>query len=244
MPSEETPASPAPAAPAPVTYSEADLTSRVEKARTEEKQKLYSEIQSLKKKAEDLESMSATQLKDLQTKLAEATSQLQTLEKARTPSGDVDIKALIADVSAQIRTELTTRHQAETKALTDRLDKMEKEALAQALARVKQEVIAAAKGRIIPSLVRGETEDQLRQSAEEAKAEYERIVSEAAASVPAPAAPEAPAAFPPTLNPRAQSGGSAAPQPAGVENFKGTRDPAAFKARRESLLADLNRRYG
>lgn len=226
---------PPPAAPEePITvvsFTEAQLIERVELARKEEKAKLYNEIQLTNQKLAT-QDQSLAQLNQIQAELTSAQQRLATLDKARTPTGEIDVKQLIADTAAAVESKKNT----EINELRSRLDGMEKTAKQSKLDALRIQLVSEAKGRIISAMVVGDNEDSLRASAENAKAEYEAIVT-AHATSPAPA-PQPP----PPLNARQAAGGGTPPQ-GGLDGFVRTRDPAAFAAKRNQLMDSLKLRY-
>jgi hypothetical protein len=217
-----------------VSFTEAQLIERVELARKEEKAKLYNEIQLTNQKLAT-QDQSLAQLNQIQAELASAQQRLATLDKARTPTGEIDVKQLIADTAAAVESKKNT----EINELRSRLDGMEKTAKQAKLDALRIQLVSEAKGRIISAMVVGDNEDSLRASAENAKAEYEAIVT-AHATSPAsnPPAPQPP----PPLNARQAAGGGTPPQ-GGLDGFVRTRDPAAFAVKRNQLMDSLKLRY-
>ncbi len=226
---------PDPTPPAPVNpeatsaVTEAEINARIEKARKEEKEKLYGELQALQAKLET-SNQTVAQLQAIQTKLETAEAQIAALSKARTSNGEVDIKALLLEAQATVEGKLS-------KQLSDmqaKLDAKDAEARRMRLDSLKRELIADAKGRIIVAMVVGDTEEALRASAEESKRQYEAIV----ASNSAPGSTVVP---PPPVSPNSNGGN---PPVAGIDGFKRTNDSKKFGQTREQLMAGMKERYG
>lgn len=228
---------PAPA-PAPAPLSEQDINNRIEQARQEEKRKLYSEMEHLKKQVGELD-LTAKQVADLQKQLSEAQAQLQSLSKARTAGGEVDTLALARQVADDTRRLVAAEKDAEVASLRQRLDVVERENKEQRLSAFRRDIIAKYQGKIIEALVVGGSEDEILRAAETAAKEYENIVARSqASSTPSPAP-----GLPPTVQPKAVNGGGTPPA-SGVDAFQRTRSPAAFASKRQEVLAGLKARYG
>ncbi len=218
-------------APQPNMVSEQEVIARIEKARQEEKQKLYADLQALNAKLETA-NLSVSQLESIQQKLARAEADLAALGKAKTAGGDIDIKALLNEAKSAVEASLSEK----IRQLEDRLAEKDREAVVARLSALKQQLVSDAKGRIIAAMVVGNTEEAIRASAKEAMAEYERIV---AANVTNPGAPVPP----PPINPRAAGGGENPPA-SGVDGYKKTGDTKAYATNREALMSDLKKRFG
>jgi len=140
------------------------------KVRTEEKNKLYAELESQKKAAKTAEEKAellAKQQEALQKQLEEATKSgkkdgkeseeakllREQLEKLATEKKDIE------NNFNSFRTEITTKLEQER------------------LATLKANLIASAGGKIIPELVSGNTEEEIKLSVERAKQRFTEIVA-------------------------------------------------------------------
>lgn len=190
---------PAPAPAAGAAPPDASLKAAIEKARLEERTKLQEQLRSLTSDKEALAS-----------KLSELEGQLKALGSVKTANGQVDVAALIAQVteSAQAATQTVTatlqRELEEMKAQNHRLH----------LERVRQKAIADNGGEkaMVVALVTGNSEPEILASVEEAKRTHAQIVEQAkslhghapgapASSLPpSPPAPAAPAPATPALS--------------------------------------------
>jgi chaperonin cofactor prefoldin len=245
MPDPTNTTPPAAVPPAAETHAgfvpEAEVLNRIEKARQEEKSKLYGEIETLNNKiktAEENGTKTASQLAEMDRQLQEKIGQLAAVAKAKTAAGEIDVPALIKETAEAARTAVRAETGTELQSLRGRLDTAEKEAKQARLGSLRQSLISAANGRIVAAMVTGDTEEALRQSAELAKQTYEDI---AKASGPAPAAPALPAGNPP---PPIAAGNGQPPSTGGDVVFQRTRDPKVFGQRRDGLMADLKTRFG
>lgn len=227
----------APAAPAPLT--EADLNARIEAARKEEKQKLYSELESLKQQvaAADLTKQEAAKLK---AELTEAQGQLAAVSKAKTATGEIDTIALARQVAENTRQAVAAETTKAISELQTKMSELERINQRQRLDALRTQIIAAAQGQIIEAMVMGNTEEEIRASAEAAKQQYQAIVASVRQTPGTAAAPVVP---PPVVNPRSVNGGANPPQ-GGVDSFRRTGDPKAFGKNRQQVMAELKTRFG
>lgn len=232
------PPAPAPAG-TPTAPTEQEINARIEAARKEEKQKLYSELEALKKQVAELNTNSAA-AETLKQALQEAQNQLSLLSKAKSASGEVDTLALVRQVADDTRRAVQAEANKEVVALKTRLDEVERSNQQQKLQSIRNEIIAGYKGRIIVAMVVGNTEDEIRASADLAAKEYENIVA-SNTTQPAPGTPSPSA--PPPIQPRAVNGGGNPPA-TGLDAFKRSGQPAQFGKNRKDVLNSLKERYG
>lgn len=218
--------------------TEEQINARIEAARREEKQKLYSEMEGLKKKVSDSDLTSA-EMVQLKTQLTEAQNQLTAIAKAKTPSGEIDTVALARQVAEETRRIVEAANNEKLTTMQKRLEEVESNSKKQQLAAYRTSVIAGYKGRIIEAMVFGGTEAEIKASAEGAAAQYEAIVEENGNKVvPVPGS-----SVPPPINPRAVSG-NGQPPAEGVDAFKRTGSAAQFSSNRQKVLADVKARFG
>jgi hypothetical protein len=233
----------------PVTTPEVSVpTELLEKARADERQKLHGRIQELETQLESSR-QTAAQKASIEQQLKEAETKLSVIENAKTAEGTVDVKRLVEEVAN------TANQKAEARLLElqQRLERSEAERRAEKLAVLRDSLIREANGDIIPSLVTGNTEEELRTAAANSRAQYKdlenRIVSKQPTSkasemangdVPAPQ----PNNLPPAVNPRAATGGGAVPAAPGAASFNRNQSVTEWSKNRGAVLADIQKRYG
>jgi hypothetical protein len=229
---------PAPApAPAPEkTYTEAELNTRIEAARTEEKNKLYGEINGLKEKLTQA-GLTVQERDALKQQLADAQGQLSAIQKAQSDKG-VDPLLLAKQVAEDTRKAVSTEFGAKLDAMQRSLDESNAARRKQELASYRASLIAAANGRTIPAMIVGNSEAELDAAAKEASKQYEEIAASSSNS-PAPAPG---AGAPPPVNPRANGGGM--PNQPGLDGFTRSGDPSTYGKNRQQTLAALKQRFG
>ena len=140
----------------------------IAKARQEEKDKLYPEIQSWKEKHNNLLLVIAerdAKIKELEGEITKFKKQIEEVKEKSSKTNDAtvsELKATIDSLNNQIE-QLKSSHDKEIARLNLEIFKREK------LAEVGEE--------IIPELVTGETEEEILASIEKAKEKYQQIVS-------------------------------------------------------------------
>lgn len=163
---------PAAASGSPKTFSESEVTARVlqakEEARSEEKDKLYGQIDGLKARNKSSEEEIKT-LKD----------QLDTLQKASSKDGKLDVKALIAEAVSKTRADEEEKWQKTVADLTKQVQDLTTETRQAKLDGLREKLIQEAGGpnRTIVGMIRGKTEAELRESAAEAKRTFDDIIA-------------------------------------------------------------------
>lgn len=169
-----------------------DVRSLLEKARQEEKSKLYDRI----KRSEAIESENVA----LKARTADLEINLKTLNEKMTAAAtspkkkDVDVDAIVNEAIGTIRNEVSSQLEA-LKKENDSLKTMQQMTKLDA---IRSKLIAESNGKIISALVRGNTEEELQASAIEAKAEYEKIIRSVTPSPVVSAQPNMPAGAAPT----------------------------------------------
>lgn len=234
------------AAPAPITetppaktYTEAELNERLEAVRKEEKQKLYSEIDSLKNQLKDSD-LTTKERDALRQQVADAEKQIAAINAAKKADGSVDPLLLSKQVAEDTRKAMSQEYDSRFSEMQQKLNAAEERGRKQELASYRQSLIAAANGRIIPAMVIGNTKEELDAAATESKAQFEAI---AAPANPAPS-PAPSVNPPPIVAPRAANGGDGRPPASGLDAFKRTGDTASYAQNRKTVLAQLKQQHG
>ena len=147
----------------------------------------------------------------------------------------IDITAIIKETAEKARQAVLTESAQERQALLQRIEAMEQNDRTQRLNDLRASLIEEANGAIIEALVRGETEEELKASAEIAKKEY--------AAVAAKTTQQTRSNVPPVVNTRRNDGTSQTTK-TGLDGFQRSGDRAAFGKSREALLAETRKRSG
>ncbi len=189
---QDPPAAPAAGNPPANMISLDEHRKQMDKARTEEKNKLYGDLTAAQQKATDAEK-----------KVTELTSQLAVLQ-ASVKGGNIDTAALVKEVTDASRSHAAS----EIAALQTQLAELRKQNEAVELTNFRQQKIAEAGGEktLIPALVRGNTKAEIEASVTEAKAVFEQTKAQVLAGSPgttnqnANGAPQSPQSPPPLPN--------------------------------------------
>ena len=153
-------------------YSQQELDSHVNKARKDEKDKLYPDIEAQK-----------TKISDLQVRLREANEKIDTL-KAKNPNMNPDPAAktendkLVAEVEslkATLNTIQTKTDEAIAAALNRQKAEFDSILSTKDLESYRNRMIAEAGGKIIPELVNGNSREEVDAAVAKAKQRYEEI---------------------------------------------------------------------
>lgn len=219
------------------TFTEAEVNERIEGVRREEKQKLYSEIESLKRWLADAD-LTKQERDALKAKLSEAESSIAAINAAK-KDGVIDPLLLAKQVAEDTRKVVSSEFGNRLSDMETKLTAANERARKQELNSFKQSLIAAANGRIIPAMVVGNTEEELTAAAEESKRQYEAIASSTNQN-----SGVANVTPPPAINPRAANGGNGTPPETGIDSFTRSGDPATFSQNRKQTLAALKKRFG
>lgn len=242
----------------------ADVKSVIEKARQEEKQKLYDKIS----RAESIESEN-TALKKSITQIESENADLKAKfeasakepKKRQKENEEVNISMIVDETAKAVAQELGTRFQKEREELTTRIRQLEQSLTQRDISVLREKLIAEAGGKIIPALVRGSTEEEIQTSVIEAKKEYERIASSfsSALTTPASSAASAPSSHVPAANGTTQPAASTIVAPGSMysgaigesvhddnQRFgKSVRDMGRdeYAAARKSILKQVKQRF-
>lgn len=165
---------------------EADMN----KARSDEKQKQFDRIKQL----ED-------EVKKLKEDYLTVSGQFSALNAAQSQEGKVDTKKLIDEVSSAA----TRASENKFLEMQKEIDRLSRENSYERLERFRQKAIVDAGGpeKLVVSLVRGITEEEILASVSEAKTEYEKIAQRFAPTV----------TVPPIQTPAEQNRGTVTPPP-------------------------------
>ena len=220
---------------APVTVTiTPEITALIEAARTDEKKKLYADIERLNTELASTKT-SAERATALETELTEVKSQLTAVSAARTPAGEIDVKKLIEEIGTSARQTMQAQ-MSDLEAQVKALDAENKKAQ---LASIKQAIIAEANGEIITGLLVGNTEAEIRASAIKAKQAFSDIKLQ----ITGTRAPTQEVTLPPAVSVTGVTvtgnPGDSTPQ---LVQKKG--DMRDWKTRRNASLAALKAKFG
>lgn len=203
--------------PSPQTISISEHQKALEKARSEEKNKLHADLSA----AEQLAQEAQKKVEQIAQEKAELASRLDALQKSAKDGGGFDPGKLIEEVTLKARAEVETKLGQQLAEATQRVSALEKAKQAMELEQIKREAIAAAGGesRLIMALVGGNTPEAIRESVSRAAEMYQQIERDALARHGKGAGNGQPtsAGSPPSIGtPAAQGGAGKAPAPAVV----------------------------
>lgn len=172
---------PAPAAPAAPKTPVVDIDAQIQKARTEERNKLYGTIDALK-----------ADKNRLVADLSEANKTIDKLQKdlVKAQAAEEGFKSTKEKVTQFETTNETLKSENErlTKELADALAKYDSREQELAVSKTREAILAEFNGEVIEELITGTTEEELRASAQAAHDRYKSIIQAAnpAAVVNAP----------------------------------------------------------
>lgn len=229
------------------TYTDAEVSQRVEAARRDEKAKLYEELNGLRKNKDSLSTdfeSSKTQVQTLTddcekaTKaLAELQSQHDALVAAQKENGSVDTEKLIKEITQSIRKEYEDTQGKTTLQLQKELSDLREAKRHSDLAAYRTEKIQAAGGTLISELVRGNSEDEIDRSVTEAQEAYKKYIK-------ANAGNEGNAdGSPPPPPPNSPSGGSRTPTSSQLDGFTRPNSREDYAKNRSKVLDDVRKRF-
>lgn len=209
-----------------------EVAARIEAARKEEKDKLYGDIQRLQNEVNTLKTGSEQAAK-LQKERDDLAARLKVLESASTNNG-LNVQQVIDETTNLVK----KTFQDQLVAMEQRVNVLDSEARTAKVELIKRQIIADANGEIITSLVVGNTEEELRSSAERAKAEFKALKEKITGKQQAPQ-PGMP--VPPVSGPQ----GAGTP-PANHDKPLVDRpgDMKDWRARRQEALAKMRQMYG
>lgn len=260
-PAASAPAPAAAANPAATTYTEAQFTEAVERARTEERSKITTELETARAENKTLTDKLAAQGIELTTLKNTA----ETLQKAVKTDGNIDVSKLIEEVSERVAKSASNASATKVTELETRVTTLTQELKKKELSEFRTKAIAAAGGTeaLIPELVQGNTEEEITASVTRSKNIFDQTKAKiasttaplpiagadptkpAAAAAPAAVAPVAAAApalapgqVPPSPDPSPES------NPTGIRPVNTSRvAPAQWKEQRAEAMRKLEGRY-
>lgn len=248
-------------APAETTIKLADHQAALERVRQEEKAKLYPDLDSARKQVEALTSENTT----LKSRVTTLETSVEALNTARDGSGKIDVKKLVEEVTIRAAKTVADGAQTQIATLQTQVNELQNERNTLRLEKTREKLIAEAGGpdAVIPELVRGNTEAELRSSIAESKKILDAAMARRGITTqpPVPGTPVngQPLASPnvlPSVNGTALLPASVPPMtPAPVDTGSGTlrpltepgsgtrMSPTEWKAVREARLAAAQGRY-
>lgn len=225
-------------------------TAALEKVRKEEKDKIYADLQAARSQVESLTKKVTT----LEGENASLKTTVDSTKASVSADGKtIDVAKLVAEVSERAAKSVAKDAQVQIEQLTSRLAEVQGQLNATKIKEIRERLIAEAGGpdAIIPELVKGNTEEELKASITESKNILDRQKARFGVTTPAPApsatttpsvAPVAPADVPP-VNPAPIDTGSSTLRPV-VGPTNGERiPPQQWKEVRNQRLAEAAGRY-
>lgn len=226
------------------TVLAADMNATLAKARSQEKDKLYNQIESLKTEltaAQQLSTQQADTIKNLSEKGGDAGGGGGTDGGDKNKDGDGDgftqeqvNQAITAGLS-----KMQEAYEAKVGELTNQINSLRESTTQETLGTYRDSLLSQNKGQIIEELVVGNTKEELDNSLVQAKQAYARIAQQLtsdgqAAAASAPAVPPAP-----TLNPPSAPG-NAGTTPGQPGNISLPGSMADFSQNRANILAQAS----
>jgi hypothetical protein len=207
----------------------------LDKVRSEEKQRQYDNIAGLERR-----------IADQQSEIETLKGQIKALTDSATPNSGVDVKKLIEDLTARAA-ELQEKASQGTR---QQLEDLQKQVRSSELRAFKEKAIADAGGpsNLVVALVRGNTEEEITASVEEAKREFEsmklRFNPPPPATTPPANTESGRTTMPPSTSPAPVVAGG---RGAGVDTVEGGNvrelTPKEYAEKRPAILRDLKNRY-
>lgn len=213
------------------------------KVRKEEKDKLYAKIQEAESKLDDL----TKQVGAKDASLAELQTQLEAVKKSVKGGDKLDLKQLVAEVTAATEAKISEEHAKTLKHAQERLAALEERNRQHELEKLRTKLISESKGNLIEALVRGDTEEELRASIDESRKVWESTVAKVKESLGANPGAVSSSPNSNNSNPSSTPSGSL-PNPAPnagavtLENVRSMTDEE-YRKHRNALLAQTAARY-
>lgn len=162
------------------TLTSEQLHAAIEKARLDERTKLRTELDTLTTKATQAEELSKTEaarVEALELKLKALEAGLVEGDKGKT----VDVGKAIEQATNALAERMSKENGKKLEEMNKRLQELQAEAATLKRRELRDSLINAAGGQtaLIPELVKGETEEEIKQSIEQSKAIFARTVQRA-----------------------------------------------------------------
>ena len=159
--------------------SQEEVKNSIQKAREEERTKLYDKINSLEEdvKNKDKELSDANEKeKEASKKVDSLQSEIETI-KNNMKNGDVDVQSVIDETSKRISNEYEKKLEEERKKTSDRMSQLEQQNNKLSLERYRDKRVSEEGGEnaLITAMVTGNTQDEIDQSIETAKNEFKKL---------------------------------------------------------------------
>lgn len=243
--------------PAVTVITQADLTTAVEAARKEEKDKLYGEIETLKAQNAKFSSDKLAvdqQLATLTQEHATLKATAETLVKAKKSDGTIDVQKLIEEVTDRVAKGAETSYSKTVTELQNQVSALNGQLKSRELKEVRERLIVDAGGvdSLIPELVQGNTEEEIKASVASSKAIFDRAKSRFSPNTAQPPAgtPSAPApisqpATAPAIAPLPLIDAMAPIDPSApaMRQVSSRQDPKQWASNRAATLQSLSGRY-
>jgi hypothetical protein len=177
-PSGGTPPPPTP----PPGITQEELHKAIEKARLEEREKLRTQLSEAETSVKTMKAEVAS-AKDQITKLTE---KVDSLTAGKKPEGGVDVEKAIESAVQATANRLAKEYSDQIKALRDELEAEKSTRQKLTIEQRRVQMIQAAGGEtvLIPELVVGSNEDEIKESIERSKTVYARTVAKAGGASP------------------------------------------------------------
>lgn len=221
----------------PAGFSQEQLHAAIEKARLEERTKIRGALEAAEQSAKDF----SAKLKTAEQTISDLTGKVKAYEAAATATGVTDVKKLVEEAAKAGADAVKAQYDAKFQALETDLTNERTTRQKLTIEQRRNALIATANGRIIPQLVRGDTEEELLRTFEEAKQAFEGAVAQVS---------DDGNTLPTQQNTNGNGGPSYAPPlPLGGSSnsnalkLGGRRDMKSYAADRKGLLQRVSGRY-
>lgn len=243
----------------PPALTQADLHAAIEKARMEEREKLRSQLETAQTKTKTLE----TQVTELTQKLTKVSDDLAALQKVQATTKDgqaVDVKSLIAEVTANVEKRFAEATAQERQQLTTEVQTLRQNVTQFQIKELRDKLIVEAGGsdKMVLSLVQGNDEASLRASIKSARDAYDEIANKVKGTASgnsgsgqtqqtvtqngSATATAAAGTAPPMVNTAGQGGAGGGTEGNMLANAR-QMSASDYASNRAKILGDLKRRY-
>jgi hypothetical protein len=160
------------------TFTTQQLHAAIEKARSEEREKLRNQLEQA---TTEVTSLKADVVR-LNAELKKTADELSAIKAAAKPDGGIDIEKVIEQTTSAAVNRVNSEWSQKFQELQSELNVEKNTRQKLTLEQIKAKIIAESNGQLIPEMVVGSTEDELKASAERSKQVFARTI--AAAGVP------------------------------------------------------------